>query len=70
MKLTGLVLAHDLANLLFGFGGLLHFLPRVILLVMVRWPRTGSLGAIGIAGFLAGALGLAILGAFPYMMNP
>jgi hypothetical protein len=37
---------------------------------MVRWPRTGSLGAIGIAGFLAGDFGLDILGAFPYMINP
>jgi hypothetical protein len=36
---------------------------------MVRWPRTGSLGAIGIAGFFAGFL-VAILGAFPYMINP
>jgi hypothetical protein len=35
MKLAGLVFAHDLADLLFGFG-FLHFLAFAILLVMVR----------------------------------
>jgi hypothetical protein len=66
MKLTGLVFAHDLADLLFGFG-FSHFLAFVILLVIVRCPRTGILG---IMAFLAAGILIclaATLGVFPYM---